>query len=89
MRSVETARGRPRLIRWVVPGVDPGRPAVLAQVRALHDLAAAEPGLVILPSHDLAYLQGRVADGSVALGFAEPALAVVPEATPETSQASP
>jgi glyoxylase-like metal-dependent hydrolase (beta-lactamase superfamily II) len=73
MRSIEEARGRPRLIRWVVAGVDPDRPAVLAQVRALHDLAAAEPNVAILPSHDLAYLQARVADGSLRRGFAEAA----------------
>lgn len=73
MRSIEEARGRPRLIRWVVSGVDPDRPAVLSQIRALHDLAAAEPDLVILPSHDLLYLEARVADGSVTQGFAEAA----------------
>lgn len=78
MKSLEEARGRPRLIRWVVPGVDPDRAAVLAQLRALHDLVIAEPSLVALPSHDLAYLEARVADGSLTLGFADPAVTATP-----------
>ena len=40
-----------------MPGVDPDRPAVLRQLRALHDIAAAEPELVIVPAHDDAYLR--------------------------------
>ena len=47
MSSIEHLRGRPRLINFILPGVDPDRPAVLRQIRALHDLAAAEPDLVI------------------------------------------
>jgi glyoxylase-like metal-dependent hydrolase (beta-lactamase superfamily II) len=85
MKSIADARGRPRLIRWVVPGVDPDRPAVLAQIRALHDLAADEADLVILPSHDLGYLESRLADGSLTQGFARAASATAPE----TNQAGP
>jgi glyoxylase-like metal-dependent hydrolase (beta-lactamase superfamily II) len=78
MSSIENLRGRPRLIRFIMPAVDPDRPAVLSQLRALHDLAAAEPGLIILPAHDKAYLQTRIADGSLEEGFAPPAPASAP-----------
>ena len=70
MASIENARGRPRFIRWLIPEVDPDRPAVLRQIRALHDLAAAEPDLVILPAHDDEYLRQRIADGALTEGFA-------------------
>jgi glyoxylase-like metal-dependent hydrolase (beta-lactamase superfamily II) len=69
MASVEQARGRPRLIRAFLPGVDPDRPAVLRQLRALHDIAAAEPELVIVPAHDDAYLRTLVANGALHAGF--------------------
>lgn len=63
MDSIAQVRGRPRLIRWILPNVDPDRPAVLRQIRALHDLAAAEPELVIVPAHDDAHLRQLIADG--------------------------
>lgn len=71
--SVEHARGRPRFIRWIMPGVDPDRPRVLRQLRALHDLHAAEPDLVILPAHDDAYLRALIEDGALGEGLAPPA----------------
>jgi glyoxylase-like metal-dependent hydrolase (beta-lactamase superfamily II) len=67
--SVDNARGRPRFIRWLIPEVDPDRPAVLRQLRALNDIAAAEPDLVILPAHDHAYLRRRIAEGALGEGF--------------------
>jgi glyoxylase-like metal-dependent hydrolase (beta-lactamase superfamily II) len=70
MSSLRNARGRPRLIGLIIPGVDPDRPAVLAQVRALHDLMAAEPDLAIVPAHDAAYLRERLAEGAFTEGFA-------------------
>jgi glyoxylase-like metal-dependent hydrolase (beta-lactamase superfamily II) len=70
MSSIENLRGRPRFITWMMPGIDPDRPAVLRQIRALHDIAEAEPELVILPAHDDAYLRQRVAEGALAEGFA-------------------
>lgn len=69
MGSVEHLRGRPRLIRWIMPGVDPDRPAVLRQLRALHDVAAANPELILVPAHDDAYLRSLVADGALIEGF--------------------
>jgi len=72
MGSVENARGRPRFIGWIMPGVDPNRPAVLRQLRALHDLAAAEPALVLVPAHDDEYLRGLVDSGALTEGFTAP-----------------
>lgn len=67
--SVRDARGRPRFITWIMPGVDPDRPAVLRQLRALHEISTAEPDLIILPAHDDAYLRGRIAEGALHEGF--------------------
>jgi len=61
--AIERNSSRPRFIRFIMPGVDPDRPAVLRQIRALHDLAAAEPALVIVPAHDDAYLRSLVTNG--------------------------
>ncbi len=63
MSALERLTGRPRFINWIMSGVDPDRDAVLRQVRALHDIAAANPELVILPAHDDAYIRQRVAEG--------------------------
>lgn len=69
MSSIENLRGRPRSMHWIMPDIDPDRPAVLRQIRALHDLAAAEPEIVILPAHDEPYLRQRIAEGALAEGF--------------------
>lgn len=69
MSSIENLRGRPRAIHWIMNEIDPDRPAVLRQIRALHDIAAANPGVVILPSHDDAYLSGLVGQGVLTEGF--------------------
>lgn len=79
MGSVQNLRGRPRMITWIMPGVDPGRPEVLRQLRALHDVAAANPDLVLVPAHDDAYLRGLIADGALGEGFAEPQPPAAPE----------
>jgi glyoxylase-like metal-dependent hydrolase (beta-lactamase superfamily II) len=67
--SIEHLRGRPRFINLILPSVDPDRPRVLAQLRALHDLAAENPELVIVPAHDADHLQGLVAAGAITEGF--------------------
>jgi len=72
MDSVRDVRGRPRLVHWLMSGVDPDRPAVLRQLRALHDMAAAEPDLVLLPAHDDPYLRGLVSNGVLGEGFLAP-----------------
>ena len=76
--SVEHLRGRPRFITWLMPGVDPGRPNVLRQLRALHDVSEANPGLVLLPAHDDAYLRALVSSGVLSEGFTQPAAASAP-----------
>jgi glyoxylase-like metal-dependent hydrolase (beta-lactamase superfamily II) len=77
MSSIEHLRGRPRFIRWIMPAVDPDRPAVLRQIRALHDIAAAEPELVIVPAHDDVYLRDLIARGVLVERFAAPPAANV------------
>ena len=62
----------------LMPGVDPGRDNVLRQLRALHDTAEANPGLVLLPAHDDAYLRDLVSSGVLSEGFSQPAAATVP-----------
>lgn len=69
MSSIENLRGRPRFITWMIPEVDPDRPTVLRQIRALHDMAETEPDLVILPAHDDGYLRQRIAAGALVEGF--------------------
>jgi glyoxylase-like metal-dependent hydrolase (beta-lactamase superfamily II) len=88
MDSVEKPQGRPRLIRAVLPGVDPDRPAVLRQLRALHEIAAADPGLVIVPAHDDAYLRRLVADGALEEQFVV-TTAESPAPTAESAPVSP
>ncbi len=89
MSNIEHARGRPRLIRNIMPGVDPDRPAVLRQVRALHDLAIAEPDLVIVPAHDAAYLRGLVGRRVLSAGFTLVPAAPPLDPAPASSQPNP
>jgi len=58
---------RPRLVTLVL-GED--RSQVLAQLRALHDLAAAHPDLVQIVSHDRRQRAELLADGVLTEGFA-------------------
>lgn len=70
MSNIADLTGRPRFLHWIIRGVDTGRDQVLAQVRALHDLADSEPELVILPAHDVVYLRDLIAAGALIEGFA-------------------
>ncbi|MEZ5956968.1 MAG: hypothetical protein R3C27_07165 [Hyphomonadaceae bacterium] len=79
MGSVENLRGRPRFITWLIPGVDPDRPAVLRQLRALHDVAEANPELVLVPAHDDAYLRGLITNGTMGERFTQPPAPATPE----------
>jgi glyoxylase-like metal-dependent hydrolase (beta-lactamase superfamily II) len=79
MGSVEHLRGRPRFITWMLPGVDPDRVSVLRQLRELHEIAAQNPDLILVPAHDDAYLRGLVSTGALVEGFAEPPPAPQPE----------
>lgn len=66
-RNVETGRGRPRLLSQFMLNED--RDAVFAQLEMLKALHAAEPGLVIVPGHDLAAVESLVASGTLTAGF--------------------
>ena len=50
MRNIDQVRERARLVTWWFLGED--RDAVLAQLKALNALKAAEPNLHIVPGHD-------------------------------------
>lgn len=69
MSNIENLKTRPRLLQYLFFEPNEDRKAVLRQVRALHDLAAAEPDLIIVPEHDGAYLDGLIAKGDFAVGF--------------------
>jgi glyoxylase-like metal-dependent hydrolase (beta-lactamase superfamily II) len=64
-RHFEEPRGHPRLSSWIL-GED--LPRVLAQLRALHE-AWRDEGVVVVPSHDGAYLDELVAAGLLGSGF--------------------
>lgn len=72
MTNIENLKTRPRLLQFVVFDPNEARAAVLRQVRALHDLVAAEPDLIIVPSHDRSYLERLVDGGLLELGFELP-----------------
>lgn len=89
MAAIERNSSRPRAIRFIVPGVDPDRPAVLRQIRALHDLRMSEPDLVIVPAHDDAYLRSLVANGALTEGFVSSAVEPAPLTTEFSSAPAP
>ncbi len=60
---------RPVLTQFVVFDPNEDRSAVKRQLRALHDLAEAEPDLIIVPSHDRAYIDTLIASGDLVAGF--------------------
>jgi len=59
--------GRPYLVSWLM--IQEDRPAVANELRALHDLAAANPALHVIAAHDHAVHEGLVAKGLVHRGF--------------------
>ncbi len=69
MQNIADLSTRPRLLQYVVFDPDEARARVLEQVRALHDLMAAEPALVIVPAHDRAHLRMLTVDGLLVEGF--------------------
>lgn len=68
LADVVENKSRPEstLKRMVTPD---DRSAVLAQIAALHTLRAAEPKLIILPSHDDGYILELVRAGTLSSGF--------------------
>ena len=59
---------RPRIVTLLI-GED--RAQVMDQLRALHDLAAAEPGLVQIVSHDVSQRSELLTSGVLIEGLAE------------------
>jgi glyoxylase-like metal-dependent hydrolase (beta-lactamase superfamily II) len=68
--NIRTPALRPRAIQDFVMKPPEERAKVAAQIRALHELAKAEPDLVMIPSHDDRYLKELIASGLVKEGFA-------------------
>lgn len=84
MSNVREARGRPRVVQYLVMKPREDREQVYDQVRALHNLALAEPGLYIVPSHDEENIDKLVEAGVLAVQFAPP-----PEANNNPEPAEP
>jgi glyoxylase-like metal-dependent hydrolase (beta-lactamase superfamily II) len=61
---------RPRLVQDYFMKPPEDRALLAAQIRALHELAKAEPALVLIPSHDDGHLQKLITDGVVKEQFA-------------------
>lgn len=69
MSNIENLKSKPKFLEWVMDDFKEDRPRVQQQIRDLHDLQVAEPDLIIVPSHDRAYLDGLVATGAIGDGF--------------------
>jgi len=63
VESLANKRGRALLIGKFMLGEDRGE--VARQLSTLHELARSEPKLLILPSHDVAYLEGLASRGDL------------------------
>lgn len=63
MSNIEDLKTRPVATQFLVFDPNEDRTAIKQQVRALHDLAAAEPDLVIVPAHDRDWLTQLVDQG--------------------------
>jgi glyoxylase-like metal-dependent hydrolase (beta-lactamase superfamily II) len=68
LRNIEEVRGRPRAVSQFM--LNEERDTVFGQLQALHDLHEAEPGLIMVPGHDKAYLEALVGQGKLIEGFA-------------------
>ena len=60
---------RPVLTQYVVFDPNEDRAAIKDQIRAIHDLMADEPGLIVFPSHDRIWLEKLAAEGKIGWGF--------------------
>lgn len=65
--NIEALKPRPRLTQYVVFEPNEEREKIERQIRALHDLAKAEPKLIILPAHDRILHQHLVKRGVLSL----------------------
>jgi glyoxylase-like metal-dependent hydrolase (beta-lactamase superfamily II) len=69
MTNIDRLKTRPRLLQYLFFDPKEDRKAVLRQVRALHDIAAANPALTIVPCHDGAHIDRLISDGALVKGF--------------------
>jgi glyoxylase-like metal-dependent hydrolase (beta-lactamase superfamily II) len=63
LSNVKDLATRPRVTQQVFMVTGEDRGAVADQIRALHDLAAAEPALIMLPAHDAPLIRQMIAAG--------------------------
>jgi len=68
--NVRDLATRPRFTQQFFMASGEDREAVADQIRALHELALAEPALAIVPAHDEPHLKELIAAGLIAPGFA-------------------
>lgn len=71
MSSIEELTMRPVFTQYVVFNPNEDRTAIKAQIRAIHDVMAAEPDLIVFPSHDRVWLDELAAQGKIDWGFSE------------------
>ena len=69
MSNIDNLKTRPRLLQYMFFEPDEDRKQVLRQVRALHDIAAREPNLIIVPDHDGAHLRKLIKQGALGERF--------------------
>lgn len=69
LSNVKDLKTRPRFTQqfFMVSGED--RAKVADQIRALHDLAVAEPAITMIPAHDAPVIEHLVASGLLKSGF--------------------
>jgi glyoxylase-like metal-dependent hydrolase (beta-lactamase superfamily II) len=69
MSNIDDLTTRPQLLNLLFFDPPEDRTRTRAQLRALHDLNQAEPGLVIVPAHDRRHVEALIAEGKLAKGF--------------------
>lgn len=67
--AVETLTTRPVLTQYMIFDPDEDRASVKAQLRALHDLMAANPDLAVIPAHDGDHIRTLIEEGRLIEGF--------------------
>lgn len=68
LRNIELQRERPR---WTTAMIREDRHAVFGQIKTLHALSQAEPGIKIVPGHDGPVIDGLTAAGFLQAGFSD------------------
>ncbi len=74
MSNIDDLKTRPVLTQYLIFDHSEDRKSIKRQVRALHDLRAAEPDLIMVPAHDRDYLLKLAEDDKVKWGLAPPRL---------------